>query len=118
MGGRNSVLLVGVDTDEYLHRVKGDGHPFFSQKIRAQILAALSCVDWVVILDGPRKQHSDFVSLYKQLSSDWIVFGNTDISLLRKIKKQVLEAGSKFKHLYNVRKLDSSSRIIDKLRKI
>jgi D-beta-D-heptose 7-phosphate kinase/D-beta-D-heptose 1-phosphate adenosyltransferase len=42
-------LLVGVNSDASVRRLKGDGRPVVPAGRRAEVLAALACVDWVVI---------------------------------------------------------------------
>lgn len=42
------LLIVGVNTDESVKRLKGPQRPFHSLKDRLKILSALSCVDYVV----------------------------------------------------------------------
>jgi D-beta-D-heptose 7-phosphate kinase/D-beta-D-heptose 1-phosphate adenosyltransferase len=42
------VLVVGVNSDESIRRLKGPGRPLNTLEDRAQVLAALSCVDLVV----------------------------------------------------------------------
>ena len=44
-------LVVGVNTDASVHRVKGPKRPIVPQDERAELLAALECVDWVVLFD-------------------------------------------------------------------
>jgi len=43
------VLVVGVNSDESVRLSKGSGRPFVPQAERAEIVAALGCVDAVVI---------------------------------------------------------------------
>lgn len=45
------VLVVGVNGDESTRKLKGPGRPFLPAMERAEILAALSCVDRVVIFE-------------------------------------------------------------------
>jgi D-beta-D-heptose 7-phosphate kinase/D-beta-D-heptose 1-phosphate adenosyltransferase len=45
------LLVVGVNTDESIRRLKGPGRPINSLDDRVQVLAALSCVDLVVPFD-------------------------------------------------------------------
>ncbi len=42
------VLVVGLNSDESVARLKGEGRPIVPQEDRAAILAALACVDYVV----------------------------------------------------------------------
>jgi D-beta-D-heptose 7-phosphate kinase/D-beta-D-heptose 1-phosphate adenosyltransferase len=44
-------LIVGVNTDASVRRLKGAGRPLQSEHDRAQILASLECVDAVVLFD-------------------------------------------------------------------
>lgn len=51
------VLLVAVNSDRSVRELKGPGRPVFPENERAEILAALACVDYVMIFDEltPRK---------------------------------------------------------------
>lgn len=42
-------LIVAINTDEQVARLKGEGRPILPQAERAQILASLACVDYVTI---------------------------------------------------------------------
>jgi rfaE bifunctional protein nucleotidyltransferase chain/domain len=44
-------LLVGVNSDASVRRLKGDGRPIVPEAERAEIVAALGCVDGVVLFD-------------------------------------------------------------------
>ena len=43
------VLVVAINSDESIRRLKGDGRPVFAEKERVCMLEALSCVDYVVV---------------------------------------------------------------------
>ncbi len=45
------VLVVSVTSDRFVAGRKGDGRPVFSEQLRAYSIAALVCVDYVVITD-------------------------------------------------------------------
>lgn len=45
------VLIVGINSDASVRQLKGPGRPLLPQEERAEILAALECVDAVVIFD-------------------------------------------------------------------
>jgi D-glycero-beta-D-manno-heptose 1-phosphate adenylyltransferase len=47
------VLVVGVNSDESVRGLKGEGRPLVPQEERAEVLAALDPVDYVVIFDEP-----------------------------------------------------------------
>ncbi len=45
------VLIVGVNSDESVQRIKGEKRPVVPQGDRAHVLAALACVDLVALFD-------------------------------------------------------------------
>jgi len=47
--GLGDRLLVAVNSDASVGRLKGDGRPVVPARQRAEVLAALGCVDWVVV---------------------------------------------------------------------
>lgn len=47
-------LAVGLNSDRSVRELKGDGRPLNTQDDRAEVLAALGSVDYVVIFDGKR----------------------------------------------------------------
>jgi rfaE bifunctional protein nucleotidyltransferase chain/domain len=46
-------LVVGLNSDDSVRQLKGAGRPVLPERERAEILAALECVDAVVIFDEP-----------------------------------------------------------------
>ncbi len=47
--GLGDRLIVGLNSDASVRRLKGRGRPLIPARQRAEILAALACVDWVVL---------------------------------------------------------------------
>jgi rfaE bifunctional protein nucleotidyltransferase chain/domain len=47
------LLVVGINTDEQVRRLKGPGRPFVSERERAEIIAGLRAVDLVTIFQEP-----------------------------------------------------------------
>ena len=45
------VLVVGVNSDRSVRQLKGEGRPLLPEDARAELLAAMECVDYVVIFD-------------------------------------------------------------------
>ena len=43
------ILVVGVNSDSSVCHLKGPGRPIFDENARAQLVAALRCVDYVVL---------------------------------------------------------------------
>lgn len=48
---RGDVLLVGLNSDASVRRLKGGGRPVVPARDRAAVLAALGCVDYVTFFD-------------------------------------------------------------------
>ncbi|MGB2753401.1 MAG: adenylyltransferase/cytidyltransferase family protein [Pyrinomonadaceae bacterium] len=46
-------LIVGINSDRQAHALKGDGRPFMPENERAELIAALKCVDIVTVFDEP-----------------------------------------------------------------
>ena len=46
-------LIVGINSDESTRKYKGEGHPIVPEDERAEMLAGLSCVDYVFAFDDP-----------------------------------------------------------------
>jgi len=51
------VLVVGINSDASVRGYKGAGRPVVPQDERAEIVAALRCVDYVTIFDEPTATH-------------------------------------------------------------
>ncbi len=49
--GKGDVLVVGINTDRSVRRLKGDSRPILPQADRGALLAALECVDYVTFFD-------------------------------------------------------------------
>lgn len=63
-------LVVGVNSDASVRRLKGPGRPLTPAKDRAEILAALACVDFVTIFGGATP-----LQLIRALGPDVLVKG-------------------------------------------
>lgn len=63
-------LVVALNSDASVRRIKGKGRPIFRQKARTVLVAALECVDYVVIF-GQRTP----LRLIKSLKPDVLVKG-------------------------------------------
>ncbi len=47
------ILVLGLNGDKSVRELKGPGRPLMNQEERAEILAALECVDYLVVFDEP-----------------------------------------------------------------
>src|SRR5687767_2126192 len=50
---QGDVLFIGINSDTSVKEGKGSTRPFIGEQERAAMLAALVCVDYVVIIDAP-----------------------------------------------------------------
>jgi D-glycero-beta-D-manno-heptose 1-phosphate adenylyltransferase len=48
---QGDVLVVGVNSDRSVRQLKGEGRPLLPEEARAELLAALECVDYVTAFD-------------------------------------------------------------------
>ncbi len=47
------VLIVGLNSDSSVRKIKGNTRPFNNQQDRAKVIAGLEAVDYIVIFDSP-----------------------------------------------------------------
>ena len=69
-GATGDLLVVGLNSDVSVRLIKGQKRPIVNQEHRAELLAALDCVDYVVLFDSP-----DPLSLIQTLKPDVLVKG-------------------------------------------
>ena len=68
------MLIVGLNTDQSIRRLKGDKRPLINESDRVEVLSALDCVDSIVL------------------------FGeNTPLKLIKEIKPDVIVKGADYK---------------------
>ncbi len=68
--GEGDLLVIGLNSDSSVRELKGPGRPLVPQGERAELLAALSVVDYIVIFDEPTP-----LSLIRELVPDVLVKG-------------------------------------------
>lgn len=68
-------LVVGLNSDDSIKKIKGPGRPVNSEKSRARLLAALGCVDYVVLFeeDTPHGLISSLLPDVLVKGADWPV---------------------------------------------
>ncbi len=79
------ILVVGINSDQSVKRIKGRGRPFVSEKERGALISALDCVDYLVVFgeDTPLR-------LIKELKPHIIVKGG-DYTPKNVVGKEVVE---------------------------
>jgi D-beta-D-heptose 7-phosphate kinase / D-beta-D-heptose 1-phosphate adenosyltransferase len=81
-------LVVGLYSDTFIRKHKGDSRPILNQNDRADILSAFQCVDLVVLLDEEQQQ-----SMIKDLDPD-IFIKNGDDMLEKLIDSSYLQSNT------------------------
>ncbi len=104
------VLVVGLNTDESVVRLKGPGRPINTLEDRAQVLAALSCVDHIVAFDEDTP-----VELVRDVRPDVFVKGG-DYTREMLPEAPVVEALGGTVHLLPYVDDRSTTAIIDRIR--
>ena len=64
------ILIVGLNTDSSVRGLKGEGRPIQNENDRAEILASLACVDFVVLFSEETP-----IELIKKILPDYLVKG-------------------------------------------
>ncbi len=92
---KGDILVVGLNADSSVRKIKGQLRPVQNQKARSLIIEALSCVDYVITF----KEKTPY-ALIKQLRPDILVKGGdwkkSEIigsSLVKKVHRIKLKAG-------------------------
>jgi rfaE bifunctional protein nucleotidyltransferase chain/domain len=103
-------LIVGINSDESVRILKGQGRPLIPQDERAEILASMECVDGVVIFDEltPRETIAALLPDVLVKGSDWP--GNQIVG-----REEVEAAGGKVVLIDNVPGY-STTEILQKIR--
>lgn len=109
---KNSVLIVGINSDCSVRKIKGSGRPIQNQVSRSGVIAGLSCVDYVVIFN--EKTPEKTISILKPdilvKGADWK--GNAIAG------KQTVESSGGRVLFASYLPGFSTTRIIDKIKKI
>ena len=83
---QGTALIVGVNSDRSVKAIKGPSRPIVPQRERAEVLAALSCVDGVLVFDEETPQ-----AVIDRLQPDVLVKG-ADWAADRIIGRQTVES--------------------------
>lgn len=71
------ILIVILESDEKIKLMKGKSRPLNSQKARAEVLAALQNVDYVVMLPG-KMENKDYDFVIQKIKPDFIAVTRGD----------------------------------------
>lgn len=106
---QGDILVIGLNSDTSVRSIKGEKRPLFSQKLRAEVLSALACVDFIVFFDEPDPQR-----LIAAIAPDVLVKGS-DWAADKIIGADTVRAnGGRVKRIPVVPEI-STTRIIEKI---
>ena len=88
-------LFVLLENDKSVKKLKGKNRPINNQTERAQVLTALSAIDYIVLLPT-MKTDKDYDKLITQINPDFIAATQDDPNILHK-KRQTKLVGGKLK---------------------
>jgi D-beta-D-heptose 7-phosphate kinase/D-beta-D-heptose 1-phosphate adenosyltransferase len=104
--GEKNKLIVGIDSDRRVRKLKGKARPIISEKERKKILESLRYVDKVVIFDSSDELRNNI----KRWHIDFMIVG--DVYRNRKV---IGSEKSKYGVIYYPVDTRSTSNIIDKI---
>ncbi|MGH8103082.1 MAG: D-glycero-beta-D-manno-heptose 1-phosphate adenylyltransferase [bacterium] len=104
-------LVVGLNTDRSARKLKGVGRPIQSESARADVLAALQAVDFVVLFDDETP-----IKLIRKVRPDILVKGG-DYTPDKVIGREFVESYGGQVRILPYRDGHSTSRLIQKIRK-
>ena len=108
------ILIVALESDEKIKKLKGEDRPIHSQKQRAEMLTALRVVDFVICLPL-MKSDQDYLELVKKVKPDVIAVTAGDPKLKNK-KEQAKAISAKVKIVTPRLKTLSTQEIISRLK--
>ena len=107
--GLGDLLVVGLNSDASVRRLKGESRPLIEETERAHILAALDCIDFVVLFDEDTP-----LALIQALAPDILVKGG-DYRVEEVVGRELVEARGGRVELVQFVDGRSTSRIIEKI---
>jgi FAD synthetase len=108
--GMGDYLVVLLESDGNVKKLKGESRPVFIQEERAEVLSALSSVDLIVLLPM-MKNGCDYWDLVRKIKPDIIAVTEGDPLMERK-RWQAKEIGGELK-IISITKTFSTSKLAD-----
>ena len=108
------VLVVGLNNDQSVKRYKGDMRPICNEMFRAQVLNALTCVDYIIIFKDKTP-----IKLIEKIKPDYYIKGGDyTIDTIDQDERRVVESyGGEIVLLPEVEGVSTTS-IIEKIKKM
>jgi FAD synthetase len=104
--GMGDSLVVLLESDEKVKELKGKSRPVFIQKERAEMLAALGCVDFVVLLPT-MENDNDYLNLVMKIKPDMIAVTEDDPQIENK-QWQAKKVGATLKRVSLIKTFSTS----------
>jgi len=104
-------LVVLLESDENIKKIKGKSRPINNQKNRAKMLKSLRMVDQVIKL-SEMKTDDEYLKIIKKIRPKIIAVSENDKNLINK-KYQAKQVGAKIVKVTNLIPHQSTSRIIE-----
>lgn len=102
------VLIVGVNSDSSIKRIKGEKRPINKQEHRVKVLSALNCVDYVIVFDEDTP-----IEVIKAVKPDVLVKG-ADWKLEDIVGREYAKRVERIEFSYDV----STTKIIEKILRV
>ena len=99
-------LVVLLESDKDVKKLKGENRPVFTQKERAEMLSALGSVDLVVLLPA-MENDSDYLNLIRIIHPDIIVASENDPHIEKK-RGQAKQIGGQLEIISFIKTLSTS----------
>jgi len=104
------MLIIGMNSDDSIRRLKGESRPVINEQNRAALLAALQCVDFVVVFDEDTP-----CDLLEKIRPDTLVKGGT-YSPDEVVGKDIVESYGGTVCVTSVSVNVSTTKIVEKIR--
>jgi rfaE bifunctional protein nucleotidyltransferase chain/domain len=110
--GFGDILIVGLNSDSSIRRIKGEKRPVIGEKDRVYLLASLACIDYVILFgeDTPER-------LIGAIKPDVLVKGS-DWSIDEVVGREIVEARGGRVELVKLEEGISTSQIIERIIKL
>jgi len=104
------LLVIGLNSDDSVRRIKGSGRPILPVSERARLLGALACVDHVIVFEEDTP-----LELIKAIEPDVLVKG-ADYNDRKVVGREVVEGGGGRVELIDLRPGSSTTGLIERIR--
>lgn len=89
---KGNALVLLLESDENITKMKGEGRPMNNQNTRAENLSNLTSVDYIILLKNPKSSHY-YYNLVKSIKPDIIAVTENDPLLWAKKEQAKLVGG-------------------------